>query len=78
MVKTFQLSHKGSYGSSIKLAPITTETVSNQQTCLEVNGTSDMKIQPQGIVPDTTGMEVKQTFPFFYKQFRHKFFVTFI
>ncbi|XP_076249586.1 C1 family peptidase 26-29-p [Calliopsis andreniformis] len=57
MVKTFQLSHKGSYGSSIKIAPITTETVTNQETCLQVNGTSDMKIQPQAIVPDTTGME---------------------
>ena len=57
MVKTFQLSHKGSYGSSIKIAPITTETISNQETCLEVNGTNELKIQPQAIVPDTTGME---------------------
>ena len=57
MVKTFQLSHKGLYGSSIKIAPITTETISNQETCLEVNGTTELKIQPQAIVPDATGME---------------------
>ena len=57
MVKTFQLSHKGLYGSSIKIAPITTETISNQATCLEVNGTNELKIQPQAIVPDATGME---------------------
>ncbi|XP_054004066.1 digestive cysteine proteinase 1 [Hylaeus anthracinus] len=57
MVKTFQLSHKGKYGSSIKLAPITTESITNQETCLQVNGTSEMKIDTQAIVPDTTGME---------------------
>ncbi|KZC04596.1 Counting factor associated protein D, partial [Dufourea novaeangliae] len=57
MVKTFQLSHKGSYGKSMKIAPITTETALNQETCLEVNGTKEMKVQPQAIIPDTTGME---------------------
>lgn len=60
MVKTFQLSNRGKYGSSIKVAPITTDTITNVDTCLEVNGTSDMKIQPQSIVPDTSGMEVKR------------------
>ena len=58
MVKTFQLSNEGSYGSSIKVAPVTTETKENDEVCLQVNGTSDMKIQPQTIIPDTTGMEV--------------------
>ncbi|KAK1118855.1 hypothetical protein K0M31_014626 [Melipona bicolor] len=57
MVKTFQLAHKGSYGKSLKIAPITTESVVNKDTCLEVNGTKEFKIQPQTIVPDTTGME---------------------
>lgn len=66
MVKTFQLSRKGSYGKSIKIAPITTESISNEETCLEVNGTSQLKIQPQTIIPDTTGMEVKQYFLFFF------------
>nr|XP_034183715.1 digestive cysteine proteinase 1 isoform X3 [Osmia lignaria] len=57
MVKTFQLSGKGSYGISIKIAPITTESILNEETCLEVNGTSQLKIQPQTIIPDTLGME---------------------
>lgn len=57
IVKTFQLASKGSYGTSIKVAPITTESVTNQETCLQVNGTSNAKIYPQTIIPDTTGME---------------------
>ncbi|XP_076181446.1 C1 family peptidase 26-29-p [Ptiloglossa arizonensis] len=57
MVKTFQLSHKGSYGTSLKVAPVTTESASNQETCLQVHGSKEMKIQPQTIIPDTTGME---------------------
>ncbi|KAJ8681268.1 hypothetical protein QAD02_017055 [Eretmocerus hayati] len=57
MVKTYQLSNEGPYGSSLKIAPVTTEDDLNQQTCLQVNGTRDMKIRPQTILPDTTGME---------------------
>ncbi|XP_020293033.1 digestive cysteine proteinase 1 [Pseudomyrmex gracilis] len=57
MVETYQLSDRGLYGSSIKVAPVTTETFTNVNMCLEVNGTSDMKIQTQSIVPDTSGME---------------------
>lgn len=60
MVKTFQLTHKGQYGASIKIAPITTETVNNEETCLQVNGTIDFKIQPQSIIPDASEMEVKK------------------
>lgn len=62
MVETYQLSDRGLYGSSIKVAPVTTETFTNVNMCLEVNGTSDMKIQTQSIVPDTSGMEVKKKF----------------
>lgn len=58
MVKTYQLSHKGQYGASIKIAPVTTETITNEQMCLQVNGTSDLKIQPQSIIPDASEMEV--------------------
>nr|KAF7397988.1 hypothetical protein H0235_015996 [Vespula pensylvanica] len=57
IVKTFQLASKGLYGTSIKVAPITTESVTNEETCLQVNGSSDFKIHPQSIIPDTTGME---------------------
>lgn len=58
MVKTFQLAHDGPYGSSIKLSPVTTETESNKETCLKVNGSEELAFTPQTIVPDTTGMEV--------------------
>ncbi|KYQ50589.1 Counting factor associated protein D [Trachymyrmex zeteki] len=57
MVKTFQLAHKGQYGASIKIAPVTTETVSNEETCLQINGTNQFKVQPQSILPDTLEME---------------------
>ncbi|XP_017887967.1 digestive cysteine proteinase 1 [Ceratina calcarata] len=57
MVKTYQLSHKGLYGKSLKIVPLTTESRLNEETCFEVNGTQDFKIQCQAIIPDTTGME---------------------
>lgn len=63
VVKTFQLANKGSYGASIKVVPVTTESILNEETCLQVNGSSDFKIQPQTIIPDTTGMEVRRYFP---------------
>lgn len=69
MVKTFQLTSKGQYGASIKIAPITTETVTNENTCLQVNGTIDMKIQPQSIIPDPSEMEVKKNTCKYNKQF---------
>ncbi|RZC35371.1 cathepsin L [Asbolus verrucosus] len=57
MVKTYQLSTTGPYGSSLKIAPITTETETNARTCLQVNGTEDYKIEPQTILPDLTNFE---------------------
>ena len=67
MVKTYQLSSAGPYGSSIKIAPVTTESQINEQTCLQVNGTGEMKIQPQTIIPDTTGMEVSNACNYNYQ-----------
>lgn len=66
MVKTYQLSSEGLYGTSLKIAPITTESDINQSTCLQVNGTSEMKIKPQTIIPDTTGMEVGENYFLIY------------
>ncbi|XP_046739827.1 digestive cysteine proteinase 1 [Diprion similis] len=57
MVKTYQLGKEGANGITVKMAPITTETDLNKETCLQVNGTSDSKILPQTIIPDATGME---------------------
>lgn len=58
MVKTYQLSKLGEYGSSLKVAPVTTEKVQNLNSCLQVNGSSVYRIEPQSILPDVTGFEV--------------------
>ncbi|XP_058066919.1 digestive cysteine proteinase 1 [Anopheles bellator] len=51
MVKTYQLTKQGTYGVSLKLAPVTTQTQSNKETCLQVNGSADNAIAVQGILP---------------------------
>ncbi|XP_018569133.1 digestive cysteine proteinase 1 [Anoplophora glabripennis] len=56
MVKTYQLGSSG-YGTSLKIAPITTETEENAITCLQVNGTEENKIVPQTILPSLVGFE---------------------
>lgn len=56
MVKTYQLGKDGS-GTSLKIAPITTETEVNVRTCLQVNGSQDQPISPQTVLPDLTGFE---------------------
>lgn len=74
MVKTYQLRHTGPYGTSLKIAPVTTDEVPNKITCLQVNGTTDNTIDPQAILPDVrsfewTGKTIKhvQTFIMFTK-----------
>ncbi|XP_044577137.1 digestive cysteine proteinase 1 [Cotesia glomerata] len=57
MVKTFQLSGDGSHGSSIKIAPMTTEQELNKESCFKIYGDDQMAIQPQTILPDTSGMQ---------------------
>lgn len=51
-VKTYQLSHEGQFGTSLKVAPVTTNEKMNDITCLQVNGTDEYRIQPQSILPD--------------------------
>lgn len=51
-MKTYQLSHEGDYGTSLKIAPVTTDEKPNEITCLQVNGTVDYRIEPQSILPD--------------------------
>ncbi|KAL1501117.1 hypothetical protein ABEB36_006503 [Hypothenemus hampei] len=50
MVQTYQLGNSG-FGTSIKIAPITTETQLNVRTCLQVNGTISYNISPQTVLP---------------------------
>lgn len=57
MVKTYQLGNGGKYGTSLKIAPVTTESLLNSQTCLQVNGTEDASIEPQAILPSLIGFE---------------------
>lgn len=56
MVKTYQLTKYANqpYGTMLKVAPITTESVLNQQTCLQVNGSKDFKVTIQSLLPDMT------------------------
>lgn len=56
MVKTYQLSAAAyrQYGTSIKLAPVTTEKELNKETCLQVNGTKNEEITIQTVLPDMT------------------------
>lgn len=57
MVKTYQLSSIGRYGTSLKIAPITTETELNSNTCLQVNGSSEGKIDTQSVLPTLVDFE---------------------
>lgn len=58
MAKTYQLSHKGYFGASLKIVPVTTETETNTLKCLEVNGTDEFHISPQAVLPDLSDYKV--------------------
>lgn len=57
MVKTYQLSGVTKYGSSLKVAPITTERELNSNKCLQVNGSVEAKIEPQSVLPSLVDFE---------------------
>ncbi|XP_055628092.1 digestive cysteine proteinase 1 [Toxorhynchites rutilus septentrionalis] len=61
MVKTYQLTKEGDYGTSLKVAPITTKQATNKDTCLQVNGTSDMPVTVQSILPDAKKFKLAGT-----------------
>ncbi|KAL7732364.1 hypothetical protein ACLKA6_004347 [Drosophila palustris] len=52
MVKTYQLAGEGQYGTSLKLAPVTTRDALNKLSCLQVNGTAEQTVEIQSILPD--------------------------
>ncbi|KAL4154437.1 hypothetical protein QTP88_000303 [Uroleucon formosanum] len=58
MAKTYQLSNKGSFGSFLKIVPVTTETETNTLKCLEVNGTDKLRISPQSTLPDLSDFKL--------------------
>lgn len=59
MVKTYQLQKTGEYGQLLKIVPLTTESVINVNTCLQLNGSSEIGvIKPQSVIPDLTNFKV--------------------
>ncbi|XP_055383598.1 digestive cysteine proteinase 1 [Condylostylus longicornis] len=61
MVKTYQLAHFEAYGTSLKLAPVSTDSELNKETCLQVNGTSENKVDIQAILPDAKDFKLLGT-----------------
>jgi len=62
VAKTYQLGNRGQYGVMRKLVPMTTDSVTNQLSCFEVNGTADSKVGAQSIIPNPTGFTVESPF----------------
>jgi len=65
MVKTFQRGDVDKYGTLVKIVPYTDEVVVNSLDCFQVNGTSDMQVEAQSMLPDISdftllGSELKQ------------------
>lgn len=54
MVKTYQLSKNGTHGVSLKVAPMTTETVLNKITCFHAYGEPGGKVEAQSVLPDVS------------------------
>lgn len=56
MVNTIQLapSDSSTYGTGIKVAPMTDEVQTNVKTCFWINGTSEAPLTLQSVIPDTT------------------------
>lgn len=67
MVSTIQLAPTTSttYGTGIKVAPMTDEVQTNVKTCFWINGTKDSPLTLQSVIPDTTDFSVGTTFAIF-------------
>lgn len=61
MVKTYQLTNEGQFGSSLKVAPVSTNDFQNKETCLQVNGSAENRIQVQTILPDARNFSLVGT-----------------
>ena len=58
MVMTFQRGDQGQYGTSYKVAPMTTYTVKNKVSCFKVPGFAEAPVAYQPLLPDLSGFEV--------------------
>jgi len=52
MVKTFQRGDMGSYGSAVKILPMTNEEVTNEIDCFQVDGDQENVVTAQSMLPD--------------------------
>lgn len=50
-MKTYQLVGEYSFGTQLKIAPISTNEFLNRETCLQVNGSADSGIEVQSLLP---------------------------
>jgi hypothetical protein len=61
MVSTIQLAPttSTSFGTAIKVVPVTNEVQTNVKKCFWMNGTQNASVTLQNVIPDTTSFSVK-------------------
>ncbi|XP_035666054.1 digestive cysteine proteinase 1-like [Branchiostoma floridae] len=64
MMSTIQKSDPKTGGAMYKMAYMTTEKVTNQKSCFQINGDKENPVMPQSIFPDTTKFKSIGTFPY--------------
>lgn len=57
-VKTYQLSQELEFGTSLKIAPVSTDDTLNEITCLQVNGSQSDPVEIQSILPDAKAFQL--------------------
>ena len=58
--RTFQRADLGKYGQMFKLVPMTNEAVTNQINCFLVEGSEDVPVLPQSMLPNLGGFQLKK------------------
>jgi len=58
MVKTFQRGDLKTYGTSVKILPMTNEIVANEIDCFQVDGGQDGPVTAQSMLPDISDFEL--------------------
>jgi len=58
MTKVFARGDIGQFGTTYKLVPMTNEVVVNEINCFQVDGSKDMAILPQSMLPDISDFEM--------------------
>ena len=60
MVITMQIAgdDKTNFGKSMKIAPMTMDSIKIENKCFLVNGTNDQPVEPQAVLPDISKFTV--------------------